>query len=169
LGLAIALSTQLRILRFNARQSTMSQSSILSRESSIANQQSTITNLVNSPNQQSAICNRQCHICSARRAAVPTGVRHYRDVLGFSINYEQYDIGVMDRDEVRLLLIARTADHIGIGSAYFYVRDVDALYGELVKSGADVEGEPVSQPWGLREFIVRDPERNRLTFAQTFE
>jgi uncharacterized glyoxalase superfamily protein PhnB len=100
---------------------------------------------------------------------VPGGVRHYRDVLGFSVNYEQHDIGVMDRDEVRLLLIARTADHTGIGSASFYVRDVDVLYAELLKKGADIEAEPVSQPWGLREFSVRDPEQNRLTFAQTFE
>lgn len=33
---------------------------------------------------------------------VPAAVRHYRDVLGFSVNYEQDDLGVMDRDEVRL-------------------------------------------------------------------
>jgi hypothetical protein len=46
-------------------------------------------------------------------------------------------------------------------SASFYVRDVDALYSELLTKGADVEGEPVSQPWGLREFSVRDLERNR--------
>ena len=100
---------------------------------------------------------------------VPAAVAHYRDVLGFSINYAQDEIGVMERDEVSLLLIARTPQHGGIGSAYFYVRDVDALYAELVRSGADVQGEPVSQPWGLREFRVLDPNRNRLTFAQTFE
>lgn len=102
-------------------------------------------------------------------ADVPAGVTHYRDVLGFDVNYQQEDLGVMDRDDVRLLLIARTAQHGGIGSAYFYVRDVDALHAELVRSGADVQGEPVSQPWGLREFRVLDPDRNRLTFAQTFE
>ena len=100
---------------------------------------------------------------------VPAAVTHYRDVLGFSINYAQDDIGVMERDEESLLLIARTPQHGGIGSAYFYVRDVDALYAELVGSGADVQGEPVSHPWGLREFSVLDPERNRLRFAQTFE
>jgi len=100
---------------------------------------------------------------------VPAAVKHYRDVLGFTVNYEQDDIGVMDRDEVRLLLIARTAQHSGIGSACFYVRDVDTLYAELIRSGADVQGEPVSQPWGLREFRVLDLYRNRLTFAQTFE
>jgi uncharacterized glyoxalase superfamily protein PhnB len=100
---------------------------------------------------------------------VPAAVRYYRDVLGFKVNYEQHDIGVLDRDEVRLLLIARTPHHIGIGSAYIYVRDVDALYSELLEKGADVRAEPISQPWGLREFSVLDIERNRLTFAQTFE
>jgi predicted enzyme related to lactoylglutathione lyase len=100
---------------------------------------------------------------------VAAAVKHYREVLGFSINHAQDEIGVMERDEVTLLLIERTPQHTGIGSAYFYVRDVDALYAELIRSGADVQGEPVSQPWGLREFSVLDPDRNRLTFAQTFE
>jgi uncharacterized glyoxalase superfamily protein PhnB len=100
---------------------------------------------------------------------VPAAVRHYRDVLGFSVNYEQQDLGVMDRDEVRVLLLQRTPRHSGIGSAAFYVRDADGLYAELVASGADVQGEPLSQPWGLREFSVHDLERNRLTFAQPFE
>lgn len=100
---------------------------------------------------------------------VPSAVAHYRDVLGFEVNYEQADLGVLDRDEVRLLLIARTPQHGGIGSAYFYVRDVDALHAELVRSGADVQAAPVSQPWGLREITVLDPDRNRLTFAQPFE
>ncbi len=100
---------------------------------------------------------------------VPASVRHYGEVLGFSVNYEQDDLGVMDCDEVRLLLIKRSSEHRGIGSASFYVRDVDQLYAELVRNGADVQGAPVSQPWGLRDFCVLDPDGNRLTFAQPFE
>ena len=100
---------------------------------------------------------------------VPAAVAYYRDVLGFSINYQQSDIGVMDRDAMRLLLIERTERHTGIGSCSFYVLDADALHAELVASGADVQGEPVSYPWGLREFKVLDNEGNRLSFAQTFE
>ena len=53
---------------------------------------------------------------------VAAGVAYYRDVLGFSINYQQHDLGVMDRDAVRLLLIGRARGHKGIGSCYFYVR-----------------------------------------------
>jgi hypothetical protein len=47
---------------------------------------------------------------------VAGGVAYYRDVLGFSVNYQQHDIAVMDRDVVRVLLIARTERHTGIGS-----------------------------------------------------
>jgi uncharacterized glyoxalase superfamily protein PhnB len=100
---------------------------------------------------------------------VLAAVAHYRDVLGFAVNYSQHDLGVMDRDGMRVLLIARTARHTGIGSCSFYVADADALHAELVAKGADVQGPPVSQPWGLREFRVLDLEGNRLSFAQTFE
>ena len=100
---------------------------------------------------------------------VAAGVAHYRDVLGFEVNYAQDDLGVMDRDGMRLLLIGRTEQHNGIGSCCFYVNDADALHAELVAKGANVLGEPVSYPWGLREFKVLDPEGNRLSFAQTFE
>jgi uncharacterized glyoxalase superfamily protein PhnB len=100
---------------------------------------------------------------------VAAGVAHYRDVLGFAVNYAQHDLGVMDRDGIRVLLIARTAEHTGIGSCCFYVADADALHAELTARGAHVQGPPVSQPWGLREFKVLDPEGNRLSFAQTFE
>ena len=100
---------------------------------------------------------------------VPAAVTHYRDVLGFEVNYAQDDIGVMDRDGMRVLLIARTQKHTGIGSCSFYVTDADALHAELTARGAHVQGPPVSQPWGLREFKVLDLEGNRLSFAQTFE
>ena len=100
---------------------------------------------------------------------VGAAVAYYRDVLGFTVNYSQHDIGVMDRDRVRLLLIARTERHRGIGSCYIYVEDADRLHAELSKSGAKVADAPVSRPWGLREFHVEDLERNRITFGQPFE
>jgi catechol 2,3-dioxygenase-like lactoylglutathione lyase family enzyme len=100
---------------------------------------------------------------------VPAAVRYYRDVLGFRINYQQDDLGVMDRDAITVLLIARTERHKGIGSFGTYVSDVDALYAELLANNARILGEPVSHPWGLRNFIVLDLEGNRITFSQTFE
>jgi len=100
---------------------------------------------------------------------VAAAVAHYRDVLGFNINYQQEDLGVMDRDDVTVLLIARTDRHKGIGAAEFYIENADALYAELLAKGANVNGPPVSHPWGLRDFRVLDPEGNELIFAQAFE
>jgi uncharacterized glyoxalase superfamily protein PhnB len=102
-------------------------------------------------------------------ANIAAGIAHYRDVLGFSINYAQDDFGVMYRDAVTLLLIPKTERHKGIGSCYVYVRDADALHAELRAKGADVQGEPVSHPWGLRDFSALDLEGNQITFGQTFE
>lgn len=99
---------------------------------------------------------------------VAAGVAYYQKVLGFHINYQQDDLGVMDRDDVTLLLIAR-GERQGIGSCGAYVRDADALYAELVSRGANVLGEPVSRPWGLRDLRVLDLEGNRITFCQPFE
>lgn len=100
---------------------------------------------------------------------VGAAVAYYRDVLGFGINYQQHDLGVMYRDAVTVLLIARTERHKGIGSFEVYVEDADALYAELRAKGANVQGEPVSRPWGLRDFRVIDLQGNRITFAQPFE
>ena len=100
---------------------------------------------------------------------VDAAIAHYRDVLGFSVNYAQHDIGVMDRDLVRLLLVARTKRYRGIGSCYIYVQDADRLHAELTAAGAKVVDAPVSRPWGLREFHVEDLEGNQITFGQPFE
>jgi catechol 2,3-dioxygenase-like lactoylglutathione lyase family enzyme len=100
---------------------------------------------------------------------VPAAVAHYRDVLGFRINHAQDDIGVMDRDQVTVILIPRTAQHGGIGSCYVYIRDADGLHAELIARGARVLEEPVSMPWGLRQFRVLDQDGNQITFGQTFE
>jgi len=97
------------------------------------------------------------------------GLAHYRDVLGFRVNYQDDNIGVIYRDEVKVLLIPRDEAHKGVGSAYSYIENADTLCAEMRASGANVAGDPVSLPWGLREFSVKDPEGNILYFGQTFE
>jgi uncharacterized glyoxalase superfamily protein PhnB len=45
------------------------------------------------------------------------------------------------------------------------VPDVDAHYERVKAAGAQVESEPADQPYGLREYGVRDPENHRWWFA----
>ena len=100
---------------------------------------------------------------------VRAGIEHYRDVFGFRTLYANNTLGVMERDRVVLALIARTSLHTGIGSAYVYTANVDELHAELIAKGANVLGEPISHPWGIRDFAVLDLEGNRIRFAQEFE
>ena len=100
---------------------------------------------------------------------VARGVEYYQQILGFRVNYVQHDLGVMYRDDVTVLLIQRKAEHSGAAFCEVYVRDADVLHAELVGRGANVQGAPVSHPWGLRDFHVLDLEGNRMTFAQPFE
>jgi uncharacterized glyoxalase superfamily protein PhnB len=85
------------------------------------------------------------------------------------VNYRDDNIGVMYRDRVTILLFPRTERNQGAGEAYFYIANADQLCAEMRANGADVRGDPVSHPWGLREFSVRDLEGNELYFGQTFE
>jgi catechol 2,3-dioxygenase-like lactoylglutathione lyase family enzyme len=87
----------------------------------------------------------------------------YRDVLGFDVR------SVSEGDSITILLIASTKRHTGIGSCYVSLRDADALHAELLARRGNVQGEPISHPWGLRDFHVLDSEGNQIRFGQTFE
>jgi hypothetical protein len=72
----------------------------------------------------------------------------------------------MDRDAVRVLLVARTDRHTGIGSTYVYVDDAMRCTPNVARRAPVISGEPVSHEWGLRDFRVIDPEGNTITFGQ---
>ena len=44
-------------------------------------------------------------------------------------------------------------------------RDIDGLHAAYKKRGVDVVEAPVSQPWGLREFAIREPDGHLLRFC----
>lgn len=57
-----------------------------------------------------------------------------------------------------------SVDMAGAGMV-IYVNDVDAHYSRTHASGAHIESEPVDQPYGQREYGVRDIEGHRWWFA----
>ena len=70
------------------------------------------------------------------------------------------------RDGARLHVHSFQSGTVGAGAAYVFVDDVDALYAELLSSGVSVSGPPIDQTWGTREIVVRDADRNVVTFGQ---
>ncbi len=53
----------------------------------------------------------------------------------------------------------------GTGSVYIAIDDPDALHARATAEGAEVVYGPVDQPYGSREFAVRDPEGNTWCFG----
>ena len=45
--------------------------------------------------------------------------------------------------------------------------DVDALFEGLEAKGVDIVQEPMDQPWGQRDFAVRDPAGNLIRIQQS--
>jgi catechol 2,3-dioxygenase-like lactoylglutathione lyase family enzyme len=46
------------------------------------------------------------------------------------------------------------------------VEDVDAFYDDLLSKGLKPSTKPQDSPWGNREFLLRDPDKNKLVFFE---
>jgi uncharacterized glyoxalase superfamily protein PhnB len=95
---------------------------------------------------------------------------HYRDVLGFRLEFTYGDPAFyagLERDNVviHLQAAAETKRQPGHGAVYVFVTDVDALYRELSARGALTLGEPKDYPYGMRDFDVHDLDGNQLGFG----
>lgn len=52
---------------------------------------------------------------------------------------------------------------------WLQVRDVDAVHRELAAKGVTVLREPVTEPWGLREMWIADPDGVRIAVVEVPE
>ena len=97
-------------------------------------------------------------------------VAHYRDVLGFQVEFtygEPTFYAGVERGGVLIYLQAagETKRQPGQGAVNVFVTDVDALYGELNSRGARTLNEPKDYPYGMRDFDVHDLDGNQLCFG----
>lgn len=77
----------------------------------------------------------------------------------------------LDGNQVHLSTFA--GDSVIGAATYCYVDDVDALFRKFLAAGlrtpgnlqSPVEEGPVNQTWGMREFYVRDPDKNTMRFG----
>ncbi len=52
------------------------------------------------------------------------------------------------------------------GRIVFWVDDVDRMHRRVLDAGFDPAGDPADAPWGVRYFLVRDPDGHELRFAR---
>lgn len=109
---------------------------------------------------------------------VVAAANHYRDALGFA--YDRFwgtppGFVILRRDGHALMLkqapspadVTPLAKVVGIWSAYFWVENVLALHAEYVARGAIIDYGPCDQPYGCREFGIRDLDGHDIGFGQS--
>jgi len=95
--------------------------------------------------------------------------RAFYESLGFTAGYrdDRYDILRRGTLVVHLEAHDELAPGENHASCYWRVPDADALYREFAALGLPAEGspslsEPFDEPWGMREFALRDPAGNLI-------
>jgi predicted enzyme related to lactoylglutathione lyase len=92
----------------------------------------------------------------------------YRDRLGFTWDFGDESYAVVWRDNSAIHFVRDENAPHGV-HLFQWVKDVDAYYREVVERGAPVSAAPVDQPYGLREFGVRDINGVGIVFGQDIE
>lgn len=81
---------------------------------------------------------------------------------GVSIVLTNYLNGSPADSDAVAALVAKGA----MNGVHFRAPDVDAAFAEVRDSGAEIVEEPTDQPWGVRDFAVRDPSGNLVRVEQ---
>ncbi|MEM9026935.1 MAG: VOC family protein [Pseudomonadota bacterium] len=104
---------------------------------------------------------------------VVASAKFYRESLGFtghSLWGEPPCFGIVGRGTVTVFLDQIAPDkEITLNhywAAYIYVEDVNALVDEFRNRGAEILREPEDQPYGCRDFDVRDLDGHVIAFGQ---
>jgi DNA-binding transcriptional MerR regulator len=92
-------------------------------------------------------------------------ITYYQEALGFRLAWRTIDgtLAALASGEIEvLLLVPSTDDCPPPQSAYIYVEDPDSLCAEYQEAGADIADPVASRPYGMRDFVIRDPDGHRF-------
>jgi len=99
-------------------------------------------------------------------ADLDRSIAFYRDVLGFEVAARMDDVGfaLMKGGGAELALSAGASPQPG--GAYLYVTGVETLLARCEAAGATIVAPLTAQPWGLRDFVVEDPDGHRVAVGE---
>ena len=96
----------------------------------------------------------------------------YRDQLGFKVTFTWEDpvsYAVLKRGDIGINLTLRDdlpENYKPMNSLYIFVHDADAVWEEVNAKGAKVL-EPIDdRDYGMRDFLVEDPNGYRIVFGK---
>ena len=101
---------------------------------------------------------------------IERSITYYQEALGLNLAWRTVDgkLAALATGEIEVLFLVPWT---GQGappaqSSYVYVEDPDTLCAELQDSGADIVDPVASRPYGMRDFVVRDPDGHRFTLGR---
>jgi catechol 2,3-dioxygenase-like lactoylglutathione lyase family enzyme len=86
--------------------------------------------------------------------------KFYVDVLGLDVLMDMgwiVTLGSKKRAAVQISFMSEGGSGAPVPDLSIEVDDLDAALARVMKSGIAIEYGPVSEPWGVRRFFVRDP------------
>jgi catechol 2,3-dioxygenase-like lactoylglutathione lyase family enzyme len=110
----------------------------------------------------------------------------YRDALGLELRndvarerFRWITVGAASQPDVAIVLtnylngspadgdaVAALIAKGAMNGVHFHTDDLDATFEKLSASGAEIVQEPTEQPWGTRDFALRDPSGNLVRIDQ---
>lgn len=114
---------------------------------------------------------KQTVIPQLRISSAVHSLKFYADGLGFAVDWtHQFEPGYplfiqLTRAGQTIFLTEHAGDCQVGGAVYFIVPDADTCFSEFAGRAITAAEPPSNTPWGTREFVVTDPDGNRLRFA----
>lgn len=100
-------------------------------------------------------------------------IAYYEEALGFRLAWRTVDgnLAALASGEIEMLLLSPWSSDAPppTCSAYVYVDDPDSLCAEYDQAGADIVDPVASRSYGMRDFVVRDPDGHRFTLGRAEE
>ncbi len=96
-------------------------------------------------------------------------MKYFTEKLGFSERFRFGDYAGVEHGEVRIHLSGPKATNkraIGQGGVYMFCDDVDGYYSEVTSKGAKVQAAPRVYEYGMRDFVIEDPDGNLIGVGQ---
>lgn len=110
----------------------------------------------------------------------------YRDTLGLQLRndvarerFRWITVGAASQPDVAIVLtnylngspadsdaLAALVAKGALNGVHFHTDDLDGTFEKVRAAGAEIVQEPTDQPWGTRDFAVRDPSGNLVRIDQ---
>ena len=101
---------------------------------------------------------------------VPATAAFYRQILGFKSDpgSETPEYTVVWRDNAALHFAQGERSPTGV-RLFFWVKDVNALYEDVVRRGIAIDVPIGTRPYGIRDFSIRDPNGVMVVLGQDWD